>query len=90
MNFSNAKIRAVVISDEKLTVELQDGRAITVPLIWFPTLVQATAAQQKNWKTCEAGAGIHWPSLDYHLSVEGLLRGAREAEGITRLLLARA
>ena len=90
MNFSNAKIRNVVISDEKLRVELQDDRVIAVPLIWYPTLVQATAAQRKNWKPCEAGAGIHWPSLDYHLSVEGLLRGAREAEGATRRLLAKA
>ncbi len=90
MNFSNAKIRNVVISDEKLTVELQDDRVIAVPLIWYPTLVQATAAQRKNWKTCEAGAGIHWPLLDYPLSVEGLLRGARETEGVTRRLLAKA
>ena len=61
---------------------------ISVPLTWYPTLLQATGKQLRGWKTCGAGTGIHWPALDYHLSVEGLLRGARETEGVTRRLLA--
>jgi hypothetical protein len=31
-----------------------------------------------------ASTGIHWPALDYQLSVDGLLSGAHEAEGVTR------
>ena len=69
--------------------ELTDGRVIGAPLTWYPTLLEATARQLRRWKACGAGTGIHWPALDYHLSVEGLLRGAREAEGVTRRLLAR-
>jgi hypothetical protein len=69
-------------------VELTDRRVISAPLIWYPTLVQATPKQLKNWKPCGADAGIYWPLLDYRLSVEGLLRGAREAECITRKLMA--
>ena len=42
----------------------------------------------RNWKRCGAGTGIHWPALDYYLSVDGLLRGTRETEGVTRRLLA--
>ena len=87
MNSSGANIKNVVVSHEALTVELVDGRVISAPLTWYPTLVQATAKQLRNWKRCGAGTGIHWPALDYHLSVEGLLRGAREAEGVTRPLL---
>ena len=88
MSSSNAKVKNVTVNRETLTVELTDGRTITAPLTWYPTLVQATVKQLKSWKPCGAGSGIHWPSLDYHLSVEGLLRGAREAEGVTRRLLA--
>jgi hypothetical protein len=88
MNSSSAKVKNVSVSRETLTVELVDGRTIGVPLTWYPTLVQATAKQLKNWKPCGAGSGIYWPTLDYHLSVEGLLRGAREAEGVTRRMLA--
>jgi hypothetical protein len=90
MNSSPAKVKNVVIRHETLTVALTDGRVISAPMTWYPTLLQATAKQLRDWKTCAAGSGIHWPALDYHLSVEGLLRGAREAEGVTRHLLAHA
>ncbi len=88
MNSIRAKVRNVSVGRERLVVELRDGRTLSVPLTWYPTLVQATPAQLKHWRSCGAGTGIHWPDLDYHLSVEGLLRGAREAEGSTRRLLA--
>lgn len=90
MNSLNAKVRNVTISRETLTVELADGRFVSAPLTWYPTLVQATPKQLRHWLPCGAGTGIHWPALDYHLSVEGLLRGAREAEGVTRRLLVHA
>ena len=90
MNSQSAKVKNVTIRRETLTVALLDGRVISVPLTWYPTLVEATAKQLKNWRTCGAGSGIHWPDLDYHLSVEGLLSGAREAESVTRRLLAHA
>ena len=90
MSSSNAKVKNVVIRHDTLTVELTDERVISAPLTWYPTLLQATAKQLRGWKTCGAGTGIHWPALDYHLSIEGLLRGAHEAEGITRRLLANA
>ncbi|MGD0058595.1 MAG: DUF2442 domain-containing protein [Verrucomicrobiia bacterium] len=88
MNSSRAKIKNVVVNHETLTAHLVDGRVISVPLTWYPTLLQATAKQLRNWKRCGAGTGIHWPALDYHLSVDGLLSGAPEAEGVTRRLLA--
>ncbi len=87
---SSAKVKNVTVRRQTLTVELADGRVIGAPLTWYPTLLQAPARQLRQWKLCGAGTGIHWPALDYHLSVEGLLRGAREAEGVTRRLLAHA
>lgn len=90
MSSSRAKVNNVSIRRDQLTVELTDGRVISAPLTWYPTLLQATAKQLRDWKPCGAGTGIHWPALDYHLSVEGLLRGAPEAEGVTRRILAHA
>jgi hypothetical protein len=52
-----------------------DGRAIIVPLAWYPRLLHATAEQRGNWKIAGGGYGIHWPDIDEDLSVEGLLRG---------------
>ena len=90
MSFSSAKVKHVSVVRESLRVELTDGRVISAPLTWYPTLVAATSRQLAQWKSCAAGSGIYWPDLDYHLSVEGILRGAREAEGITRQTLAQA
>ena len=59
-----------------LSVDLVDGRTITVPLVWYPRLLQATPAQRANWEIVGAGYGIHWPDVDEDLSTEGLLRGS--------------
>jgi len=69
--------RTVVVSDDALTVHLADGRAITAPLVWFPRLLQATAAARNKWELLGDGEGIHWPDADEDLSVEGLLGGNR-------------
>jgi DNA-binding CsgD family transcriptional regulator len=67
---------AVEFSDDALSVSLRDGRVITVPLVWYPRLLNATSAQRENWKIAGGGYGLHWPDLDEDLSTEGLLRGA--------------
>jgi hypothetical protein len=69
-------VRDVRFSDDTLSVDLVDGRTITVPLVWYPRLLQATAAQRANWEIVGAGYGIHWPDVDEDLSTEGLLRGS--------------
>ena len=73
--------RTVIVSDDELTVHLADGRAITVPLVWFPRLVHATAAARSHWELLGDGEGIHWPEADEDLSVDGLLGGNR-ARGV--------
>ncbi len=35
---ADVRARNVVISNDSLTVELNDGRAISVPLAWYPRL----------------------------------------------------
>ena len=73
--------RSVVVSEDDLTVELADGRAISVPLVWFPRLLSAPPAARNNWEILGDGEGIHWPDADEDLSVEGLLGGIR-AKGV--------
>jgi hypothetical protein len=67
-----------------MTVDLLDGRAITVPLASYPRLLAATREQLANWQVCGGGYGIHWPNLDEDLSTEGLLRGAPAPRGSAR------
>jgi hypothetical protein len=84
MNFLKNKIKSVNIRAEHLTVELADGRTVQLPLSLFPTLADAKSQARAKWELCGADTGIHWPLLDYDLSVEGLLRGEPEAPGIRR------
>ncbi len=62
--------------NDVLSVELVDGRTITVPVTWFPILSNATQAQRENWEILGDGEGIHWPEIDEDLSVASLLSGA--------------
>ena len=72
-----ARPRAVEVSvtDDELRVVLADGRALSVPLAWFPRLLHATAAERQRFELPGDGEGIHWPDVDEDLSVAGLLRG---------------
>jgi hypothetical protein len=72
---------SVKATGESLTVDLSDGRSITVPLEWFPRLVHATPAERGKWSLIGRGLGIHWKDLDEDISVEGLLAGKPSGEG---------
>jgi hypothetical protein len=73
---ADEQVGEVRANDDTLTVALMDGRSISVPLAWFPRLLDATPDQRARWEPAGAGYGIHWPDLDEDLSTEGLLRGA--------------
>ena len=72
---------AVSITEDTLTAELSDGRIISIPLSWYPRLVDATSQERGNWELIGGGQGIHWPDLDEDISVEGLLAGRKSGEG---------
>lgn len=72
--------RRVECSNDTLTVELSDGRTLSVPLDWYPRLMHGTPEERQDWELIGEGDGIHWPELDEDLSVEGLLAGRRSME----------
>ncbi len=84
MSFSDLIVKSIATTSDALTVELMDGRVLSVPLAYYPTLLQATEEQRKDAHPIGAGYGIEWPRLDYHLSVEGLIQGLPEASGLRR------
>ena len=73
---ADERVSDVKCTDDELCVALRDGRTITVPLVWYPRLLNATPAQRENWQVAGGGYGIHWPDIEEDLSTEGLLRGA--------------
>ncbi|TNF70187.1 MAG: DUF2442 domain-containing protein [Gammaproteobacteria bacterium] len=66
---------SVAFTKSDFIVHLKDGRTLSVPLAWFPTLSSATIKQLKNHEILGDGEGIHWIELDEDLSVMGLLTG---------------
>ena len=72
---------ARVETDEAhLTVYLTDGRAVVVPLEWFPRLMHGSPEERARYEIVGHGYGIHWPDLDEDIHVEGLLAGRRSGE----------
>jgi hypothetical protein len=73
---ADERVKQVSFTEETISVDLMDGRIITVPLVWYPRLLNATPEQLAHWEICGGGYGIHWEELDEDLSTEGMLRGA--------------
>ncbi len=75
----------VAITNDSLVVELTDGRAISVPLAWYPRLLHGSSEERNRWRLIGNGGGIHWPDLDEDLSVDSLIFGRPSGESPTSL-----
>jgi hypothetical protein len=70
------EIETVEIDAARLEFRLRDGRWVSVPLDFYPTLQRATPAQRTHFVIHPFS--VHWPELDVDLDAECLLRGAHE------------
>ncbi len=74
------RITQVVVTEDMLSVDTEDGRTIAVPIGWYPRLAYGTSAERANFQISGAGYGIHWPDLDEDIGIEGLLLGKKSSE----------
>lgn len=58
----------------KMVIYFKDGRELSVPLEWIPSLRNATLRQLENRRLIGEGEGIHWEELDEDISIEQLLK----------------
>jgi len=75
-----SRATAVRLTDDTLIVDLADGRSVSVPLAWYPRLLQGSSAERANHRFIGEGEGIHWPDLDEDVSVENILAGRVSGE----------
>ena len=75
-----ARAQQVVGTEDSLTVDLVDGRTISVPIGWYPQLLHGTREERTSWRLIGGGEGMHWPDLDEDISVENLLAGKPSGE----------
>lgn len=73
-------VNQVIVTDEKLIVDLADGRSLSVPLAWYPRLMHASSEERQNWQLLGDGYVIEWSDLDEHIGIEELLAGRRSSE----------
>ena len=73
---TTALAKSVNFDEDMMHVTLTDGRRISVPIIWFPVLLRASADQRTKYEIGSGGTSLHWPELDEDLSVAGLMAGA--------------
>lgn len=67
--------KSVAFDSNAMHVTLTDGRVLSVPLIWFLRLSQATPMQREQYEIGGGGVAIHWEELDEDLSLAGLMAG---------------
>ena len=85
VNMEIPRVLSVGIDENSITVELEDGRTVSVPLAWYPRLFYASDEERKNWRLIGKGYGIHWEAVDEDISVEGMLAGRPSGESQTSL-----
>ena len=67
------RARSATVAEGYLTVELVDGRMVSVPVKWFPVVGRGTPEQWSRYELIGGGFGLHWPDLDEDIRVGRLL-----------------
>lgn len=70
-----ALAQEVNFDNEMMHVHLADGRIVSVPIIWFPLLREATPEQREQYEIGGGGSSLHWAEIDEDLSVANLMAG---------------
>jgi len=73
-----ANASKVWFDKENMWVALTDGRQLSIPLLYFPRLLNATPEQRNNYELSGGGTGIHWEEIDEDISVPGLILGNKD------------
>ncbi len=84
-SLDKARAVGVRVTSRALTVTLDDGRIMTVPLEWFPRLVHATPRERANFEIEPGGNSIWWADLDDGVEIAHLLVGWKSGEGAASL-----
>ncbi len=59
----------------RLVIRLDNGWVMQIPVSLIEGLSDATSSQRSDVRVIGHGTALEWQSLDWHLSVEGLMSG---------------
>ncbi len=72
----------VAFLDDNLIVHLLDGRTLSVPLWWYPRLLNAGPKARAAVEM--SPFGLHWPAIDEDISIESLLMGKKAKDAVSQ------
>ncbi|HWE03016.1 MAG TPA: DUF2442 domain-containing protein [Tepidisphaeraceae bacterium] len=72
------KATSVSVTDETITVDLENGRTLAVPTACYPRLLHATQNERAAYEI--ARVGVTWPAIEADFSIRGLLLGRKSGE----------
>jgi hypothetical protein len=52
---ADERVAEVELTEDNLIVSLMDGRTISVPLVWYPRLLNVTPKQRSKWQIAGGG-----------------------------------
>ena len=79
------RAKRIQVSNDRLTVDLIDGRTLSVPLEWYPRLFHGEPEERNEFQLIANGLGIYWPRLDEDISIQNLIEGRRSHESDSSL-----
>ena len=75
-----SRIVNVAVTDDTLSVDLEDGRTISIPIGWYPRSAYGTSEECSHSQISGEGYGIHRPDLNEDIGIEGLLLGKKSTQ----------
>lgn len=61
------------VENDMLVATISDGRIVSIPIVWFSRLRNASSDKLNNFEISPSGYGIHWPELDEDISIKSFL-----------------
>jgi hypothetical protein len=58
LTLTPVRIINVTVTDDTLSVDLEDARTIAIPIGWYPRLAYGTPAERANFQISGAGYGM--------------------------------
>lgn len=83
MELDRPEIQSASVTDESVIVDLQDGRTLIVPILWYPRLAYAKVEERQNLEINRNV--IRWPEIDEEINVRGMLLGRKSGESAESL-----
>ena len=66
-------ITKLKIESDMLIATICDGRVVSIPIVWFSRLRNASQNQLNNFIISPSGYGIQWPDIDEDISIKSFL-----------------